>query len=108
MFNEPEVQAGILSGAAQRFDYPQDKIFLGLFVGKFKSGDEADIRAHLGQMHFGGGPVRLFDLPMIMRGVLTEAKHKTYRDDPVIVALKCLDELGWIAPAVPQEHTPEN
>jgi hypothetical protein len=45
---------------------------------------------------------------MIMRGVLTEAKHKTYRDDPVIVALKCLDELGWIAPAVPQEHTPEN
>jgi hypothetical protein len=108
LFNEPEVQAGVLSGAAERFSYPSASIFLGLFVGKFKPGDEADIRAHLGQLRFGGGAVRLFDLPTIMRGVMTETKRKTYRDDPVIVALKCLDELGWIAPTVPQEHTPGN
>ena len=39
---------------------------------------------------------------------LADRLRKTYRDDPVIVALKCLDELGWIAPTVPQEHTPGN
>jgi hypothetical protein len=101
LFNEPEVQAGVLSGAAERFGYSSDRIFLGLFVGKFKSGEKADICAHIGEMRFGGGAVRMFDLPTIMSGVLTEAKRKTYRDDPVIVALKCLDELGWIASAVP-------
>ena len=107
LFNEPEVQAGILSGAAERFGYPPAHIFLGLFVGKFKSGDEADIRAHLEQLRFGGGAVRLFDLPTIMSGVVSEAKRKTYRDDPVIVALKCLDELGWIAPPDHEGQTPD-
>lgn len=102
LFNEPEVQAGVLAGAAERFRYPPAQIFLGLFVGKFKSGDEADIRTHLAQMCFGGGAVRLFDLRAIMKGVVTEAERKTYRDDPVIVALKCLHELGWIAPTFPE------
>ena len=96
LFNEPEVQAGILSGAAERFGYPPARIFLGLFVGKFKSGDEADIRAHLEQMRFGGGAVRLFDLRTVAAGVIAEAGKKTYRDDPVIVAVKCLLELGWV------------
>ena len=94
LFNEPEVQAGILSGAAERFGYPSARIFLGLFVGKFKSGDEANIRAHLEQMRFGGGAVRLFDLRTIAAGVIAEAGKKTYRDDPVIVAVKCMLESG--------------
>lgn len=65
LFNEPEVQAGVLAGAADRFRFARVQIFLGLFVGKFKSGDEGDIRAHLTQMRFGGGGVRLFDLPRL-------------------------------------------
>lgn len=105
LFNEPEVQAGVLAGAAERFRYVPAQIFLGLFVGKFKSGDEDAIRAHLTRMRFGGGAVRLFDLHTIMSGVVAEAKRKTYRDDPVIVALKCLDELGWIAPDTSERHT---
>ncbi len=108
LFNEPEVQAGILSGAAERFGYSSDRIFLGLFVGKFKSGDEADIRAHLEQMRFGGGTVRLFDLRTIAAGVIAEAGKKTYRDDPVIVAVKCLLEMGWIAPTSQEGQTPES
>lgn len=40
-----------------------------------------------------------------MGGVVAEAKRKTYRDDPVIVALKCLDELRWIAPDTHEHQT---
>lgn len=98
LFNEQEVQAGVLSGAAQRFGYPAERIFLALFVGKFKLSHEADIRAYLAQMRFGTGPVRLYDLPTILAGVVAEAEKKTYRDDPVVVALKCLHELKWITP----------
>ncbi len=38
----------------------------------------------------GAGPIRLFDLSTIMDGVIIEAQKKTYRDDPVIVAVKSL------------------
>ena len=53
-----------------------------------------------GQMRFGGGAVRLFDLHSIAAGVIAEAAKKTYRDDPVIVAVKCLHELNWITPNI--------
>ena len=96
LFNEPEVQEGVLAGACERFRYPRNRVFLGMFVGKFKLGDEAAIREHLAQTCFGGGSARLYDLRAIMTGVVAEAERKTYRDDPVIVALKCLNELGWL------------
>lgn len=96
LFNEREVQEGVLTVACERYHYPRNRVFLGMFVGKFKIGDEADIRAHLSEMCFGGGSVRLYDLSMIMKGVVAEAKRKTYRDDPVIVALKALDHLAWL------------
>jgi hypothetical protein len=56
----------------------------------------SNIRTHLGRMRFGGGPVRLYDLRTILGGVLAEAKKKTYRDDPVIVAMKSLLELDLV------------
>src|ERR1017187_799681 len=46
LFNEPEVQSGVLDGCTQRFGYPREKVFLGLFVGKFKQGHEEAIRSH--------------------------------------------------------------
>lgn len=96
LFTEPEIREGVLAEASRRYGYPINRIFLGLFVGKFKSGDEADICAHVSQMRCGGGAVRLFKLRTILAGVVTEAKRKTYHDDPVIVALKCLHEVDWI------------
>jgi hypothetical protein len=96
LFNETEVQEGVLKRCVERFNYPRERIFLALFVGKFRKGHEDDIRAHLGNLRFGGGAVRLFDLKTIAAGVVAEAERKTYRDDPVIVALKCLHELGWL------------
>jgi hypothetical protein len=97
LFNEPEVQEGVLAGCVERFKYPREKINLALFAGKFKKGDhESAIRTHLQAQHFGGGAVRVFDLRTIAAGVVAEAAKKTYRDDPVIVAIKCLHELKWL------------
>lgn len=89
-FNDPAIAEGILSDASARFGYPRARIFSALFVGKFRPGHEADIRRHLESTVVGAGPIRLFDLSTIMDGVIIEAQKKTYRDDPVIVAVKSL------------------
>ena len=90
--------SGVLAGASEQFGYPTGQISLGLFVGKFKPSDESAVRDHVAGLSFGGGPVRLFDLRTIMTGVVESAGRKTYRDDPIVVTLKCLQELGWLAP----------
>lgn len=97
LFNEPDVQEGVLSEAAKQFGYPQSRIFLGLFVGRFKPTDEDSIRKHLSRLKCGGGPVLIFDLQTILGGVVAAAKNDTYRDDPVIVVIKGLHKLKWLS-----------
>lgn len=92
MFNEPEIRAGIIEQAARRFGYDQSQVQLRLYVGKFASDHESEIRRHLSAM---SPPVAVFGLDQMIELVDREASSKTYRNDAVVVTVKVLRQLGW-------------
>ena len=100
MFNEPEIQEGMLREAENRYGYPQSQIQFCLFAGKFQKGQESIITSHLNTIVAGAGPVRVFNLQTVVQGLLKAAESRTYINDPVIMTLKVLQEAGALSGAV--------
>jgi hypothetical protein len=94
IFNDLDLGSAIVEAAAQQFGYSASQVGLRLYVGKFKTGDEATIRAHLGGIHLGAGPVEVYGLNEIVRALLKIADSKTYINDPVVMTLKALRAAG--------------
>jgi len=92
-FDRPQIWEGILKGVIERFNYPRQQIFFGMFIGHFKGAEKLSTEKYTKEARFGGGKVRLYDLQTILNGVLAEARKGTYFNDPVVVAVKSLLEL---------------
>jgi hypothetical protein len=90
LFNELDVQQGVIQQAAQRFGYLESQVELRLYVGKFRQVDKASIIQHLGQPRPGFLPVTVFDLEQIVVELLGVLDKRTYFNDPVVVTLKAL------------------
>lgn len=91
LFNEPDVQAGVITAACERFGYAPEQIELRLYVGKFKSETARQaITQHLAKPPAGLRPVRVIGLDEILDRVLAVVESKTYFNDPVIMTLKAL------------------
>ncbi|MBI5287949.1 MAG: hypothetical protein HY873_03130 [Chloroflexi bacterium] len=88
MFNELDIQQGIINGAAKRFRFNTDAIHLALFVGRFGPGQEKPVRAHLQVQG-----IRVVGLVEIVAGIKRLAESKTYFDDPVLMTMKCVAEV---------------
>lgn len=91
IYNEPEIRNGILKGAERKYKYPPEQIQLCLFVGNFRSGDEDLITTHLNEKQ-----IEVYNLQRIVGGLLEVTKSKTYINDPVVVTIKALQQLGKI------------
>jgi hypothetical protein len=90
VFNQPELRKDIVVKASERYGYPLEAIQTALYVGKFASHQDEDvIRAQLG--HDG---IAVVGLPEIMQKLQPLADSKTYVNDPVIMTLKCVKEIG--------------
>ncbi|MFC1994342.1 hypothetical protein ACFLVI_03660 [Chloroflexota bacterium] len=89
IFNEADIQNGIVKEAAKKYGYPLDQIELCLFVGRFNFEDREIITNCLK-----GKGVRVYDLDTIMEGLLKAAEPNTYMDDPVVVTVKALQLAG--------------
>lgn len=91
IFNEIEVRDGILKEASSRYGYPLKHIQLCLFVGKFSFGEEQTITDYLEKKH-----IKVYNLRLIIEGLLEAAKPSTYMNDPVVATIKALQLAGLI------------
>lgn len=96
LFNDREVQQGVLAGASERYGYPQDQVFLMLIGGHFAYDDssgERAIRDHFAEVEVGGGPVEVIGPETLVDDLVTNTlDRKTYIDDPVVATLRLLRE----------------
>ncbi len=97
LFNDTKVRGSVVREAAKRFGYPPNQVELRLYVGKFKSADEAKIRRHLNTIHAGSGPVKIIGLHEVLEKLLPVADSKTYYNDPVVITLKVLKIAGYLS-----------
>lgn len=94
MFNDPEVQHGIISQAMTRFGYREDEIQLRLYVGRFIKGHGQAITQFLASGPNGLRPVQVIGIAEIIASVRAASTSSTYVDDPVVALMKALDHAG--------------
>ena len=94
MFNEPEVQQGIITMAAERFGYREEDVQLRLYVGKFIKDHGPAITQFLAAGPNGLRPVRVIGIAEIIKSVRKACDSSTYFDDPVVALMKALDHAG--------------
>ena len=103
LLNDPDVRKQVIRGAANRYGYRVPQIELRLYVGRFaaptKRLHEPKIREWAGKQRAGSGPIKVFGLGEIADSVIGAARVKQYRDHPVVVAIKALDDVHRIAEA---------
>lgn len=90
IFNYPGLRNAIISAAAARYGYEVAEVRLALYVGRFRKGAEKPIRAHLGGITAGGGPVEVYGNDEVCDRVVRLLKTKTYVNDPVAMTLRAL------------------
>lgn len=92
LFNDLDVQQGVITKAAKMFGYPESAVELRLYVGKFcGKEDERLITAHLMTEREGFRAVEVIGLRMILNFVREVASRKTYLNDPVVLLMKALE-----------------
>ena len=95
LFNDEIVRQGVIEKACEMFGYKEDQVELRFYAGKFTNKKDEIIK-HLKTITTGAGPVKVYDLDMILDQVLTVTESKTYMNDPVVMTLKALKQAGRI------------
>lgn len=97
LLNDPVIRDGVLAEAAKRFHYLPEQISIRLYVGKFagtKTGaHEKAIRKWCAAQPV---PIQVYGLPEVVAKVREAATSKTYRDNPVLVTMKVLNQAGLL------------
>lgn len=100
LLNDEVVRAAVIAEAAKRYRYRPDQVQLRLYVGRFsgrKAGEhERRVRAWAAEQHVGGGPIEVIGVQEVVRIVREAADDTQYRDSPVVVTLKALQEAGQL------------
>jgi hypothetical protein len=92
LLNNVEVRDGVLKAACERYGYKPDQVEFRLYGGRFQSdANEAVIREWAAGQKVGSGPIRVFNAEEVVGLVQEMAKHKTYSDNPSLVAVKVLN-----------------
>lgn len=99
LLNDPVIRDEVVKGAADRFGYTEQQVFLRLYVGKFvrrKDGtdDRAAITRWCQATRAGGGRIEVFGVDDVVAKARSVAVRKSYVDDPVVVAMKVLSAAG--------------
>lgn len=87
LINSPDLRGEVLKLACERFGYLSKEVSWRMYVGKFASGQEGEIRNHLQSLK---PPVEIVSLNQIVDTLILQAKRKTYFDDPVLMTVKAI------------------
>lgn len=91
LLNDAELRADVFAKACGQYGYAPAQLEMRLYVGKFASGHEADVRAHMQTLV---PPVRVVGLTEIVDSLVELAGRRTYTDDPVVMTIKALAAAG--------------
>jgi hypothetical protein len=94
LFNDPALRAEVCTRACEQYGYEPHRLETRLYVGKFASGHQPAVCAHLASLD---PPVRVVALDEIVTALVTLAGKRTYTDDPVVMTVKALAEAGRLA-----------
>lgn len=89
---EAGLRAAVVARACEQYGYDLAQVEMRLYVGKFGSGHEDEVRRHLSGI--ANPPVRVIDLREIVEALVTVAGRRTYTDDPVVMTVKALAAAG--------------
>lgn len=91
LFNDPDIQHGVIAKAAEFFGYAESEVQLRLYVGKFRSEeDRRRIEEHLGKERDGFRTAEVIGIERIIDQIRNVAKRKMYQNDPVVMMMKAL------------------
>jgi hypothetical protein len=96
LLNDPVIRNGVIAEASERYGYPQKKIVLRFYVGKFAPGDEQPIREWCAAQELTSGPIQVYGVQDVVARVMETASKRTYVDDASVVAVKVLAAAGQI------------
>ena len=94
MLNDPTLRQQICEKACERFGYTHDAVSVRMYVGKFSSGHEEDIRYHVSKLQ---PSVEIIGLNQIVAALIRLSGKKTYTNDPVVMTVKALAAAGRLA-----------
>lgn len=95
LFNEIDIQDGVVRAAANQFGFPEEQVQLRLYVGKFASITEQEsVTTHLREPSDGRRAVEVISLDQVIDRLFTMIHKKTYLNDPVVMTLKALNHAG--------------
>jgi len=92
MLNNPEIRLGILKAVCEKYGYKETQVEFRLYGGHFASeGQEQQIREWAAAQSIGAGPIGIYNATEVVGVVQEMAKHKTYSDNPSLVAVKAIN-----------------
>lgn len=92
LLNNAEIRDGVLKAACDRYGYRPNQVEFRLYGGKFQSDKaESEIRDWADLQKVGVGPIRVVNAEEVVGLVQEMAKHKTYSDNPSLVAVKVIN-----------------
>jgi hypothetical protein len=101
LLNDPFIRTEVVKQAAKRYGYRVRDVRLRLYVGRFAGraagAHEAEIRRWAKSQRVGGGPIEVFSLDDVVDSVRQVASSTTYRNNPVLVTMKVLNEAGLLS-----------
>lgn len=105
LLNDETVRTAVVEAAAERYRYRPNQVQLRLYVGRFagrKAGEhERQVRDWAARERVGGAPISVVGVREVVRTVREAAGDTQYRDSPVLVALKALQEADQLVPEPP-------
>ncbi len=101
LLNDPFIRSEVVKQAAKRYGYRVRDVRLRLYVGRFAGRStgthEARIRQWAKTQRVGGGSIEVFGLDDVIDSVRDAASSTTYRNNPVLVTMKVLNEAGLLS-----------
>lgn len=102
MLNNDEIRNGILGAVCTKYGYRPEQVEFRLYGGHFASdGQELEIREWAANQNIGVGAIGIYNATEVVGVVQEMAKHKTYSDNPSLVAVKAINYVAAKASKTP-------
>lgn len=108
MLNDAWLRNELVRMAAEKFGYKTSQVEMRLYGGLFQTGEKGltHVKNWAQKQKVGAGPIGIYSGEEVAAVVLKMAESKTYRDHPVLMAVKVLMAAGLIRePKLPEAIT---
>lgn len=99
LLNDVVIREGVTTAAAKRYGYPEGRVRLRLYAGRFAGPVQGIHEARIRELP----GFDVFGPEEIASKLLAVAASKQYRDSPALAAVKLLEAAGLLASSLPED-----